>query len=195
MDMFEGSRDQAATAGLFEDLVRPREALLRFSSIRAIVTDAPEAKLAALFDHCVEHAFATPEYHEALIERAVRGVLRREGVVQRFRPAKLGTGEVRFGVPFAELDEAGGARRVIKPMHLAHDDPIRILDHRSQWMGRLRHLERVRAMPDGLLLAITEPEGDGGRLDAYNEARRELQEAGAILDRAFRGELGSALCS
>ncbi|MEZ5615069.1 MAG: DUF3037 domain-containing protein [Rhodocyclaceae bacterium] len=181
MDMLGDSRGQTKAAAVFEDLVRPREALFRFSSIRAIVTDAPEAKLAALFDHYVEHAFATHEYHEALIERAVRGVLRREGLGQRFRPAKLGTGEVRFGVPFAELDETGRARRVIKPMHLAHDDPIRILDHGSQWVGRLRHLERVRALPDALLLAITEPEGDGGRLDAYNEARRELQEAGAIL--------------
>lgn len=120
MDMFEGSRDQAATAGLFEDLVRPREALLRFSSIRAIVTDAPEAKLAALFDHCVEHAFATPEYHEALIERAVRGVLRREGVVQRFRPAKLGLDRTPLVTPLSKsgLKDMNGVRVEFMPSSL-----------------------------------------------------------------------------
>ena len=64
MGMFGDNRGQAAAAGVFEDLVRPREALFRFSSIRAIVTDAPEAKLAALFDHYVEHAFATHLYEQ-----------------------------------------------------------------------------------------------------------------------------------
>ncbi len=180
-DMLGDGLGQTSAARVFEDLVRPREALFRFSSVRAVMTEAPEAKLAALFDHYVEHAFATPEYHEALIERAVRGVLRREGLGQRFRQAKLGTGTLRFSVPFAEMDEAGRVRRVIKPMHLAHDDPIRILDHGSQWVGRLRHLERVHALPDKLLLAVTEPDGDGDRLEAYNEARRELQDTGAIL--------------
>lgn len=166
---------------IFEDLVRHREALFRFSPVRAILTDTPEAKLADLFEHYVEHAFATPEYHEALIERALRGTLRREGLGQRFRPAKLGTEGMRFGVPFAEMDAAGHARRVIKPLHLAHDDPIHILDHGSQWVGRLRHLERVKALPDALLLAVAGPEGDGVRQEAYEEASRGLRDTGAIL--------------
>ena len=172
---------QASAQRVFEDLVRPREALFRFSPVRAVMTDAPEAKLTALFEHYVEHVFATLEYHEVLIERSVCGVLRREGLGQRFRPAKLGTGTLRFGVPFAEVDQTGRARRVIKPMHLAHDDAIRILDHGSQWIGRLRHLERVNAFPDAFLLAVAEPEGNRDRLDAFEEASRGLRDAGAML--------------
>ncbi len=147
--------------------------------MRAVMTDDPEAKLAALFDYYVEHDFATPEYHEALIERAVRGVLRREGLGQRFRRAKLGTGELQFAVPFAELDEAGRVHRVIKPMHLAYDDSVRILDHGNQWLGRLRHLERVHALPEAMLLAVTEPPQGTDRHAAFEEVRRDLANLGA----------------
>lgn len=174
-----GASGQGLAQRVFEDLVRPREALFRFSSVRAVMTDAPEAKLAVLFDRYVLHDFATPEYHEALIERAVRGVLRREGLGERFHRAKLGTGVLQFAVPFAELDTAGRAHRVIKPMHLAYDDPVRILDHGNQWLGRLRHLGRVKALPEAMLLAVTEPPANTDRHAAFEEVRRDLEGVGA----------------
>lgn len=174
-----GPLGQISAQRLFDDLIRPREALFRFSTVRAVMTEAPEAKLAALFDHYVEHDFATPEYHETLIERAVRSVLRREGLGERFRRAKLGTGALRFAVPFAELDETGRVHRMIKPMHLAYEDPVRILDHGNQWLGRLRHLERVDALPEAMLLAVTEPPADTDRHAAFDEVRRDLENLGA----------------
>jgi hypothetical protein len=174
-----GASGQGLAQRVFDDLVRPREALFRFSTVRAVMTDAPEAKLAALFDRYVLHDFATPEYHEALIERAVRGVLRREGLGERFRRARLGTGALQFAVPFAELDATGHAHRVIKPMHLAYDDPVRILDHGNQWLGRLRHLERVKALPEAMLLAVTEPPVNTDRHAAFDEIRRDLEGLGA----------------
>ena len=118
---------------------------------------------------------------EALVERAVRGVLRREGLGQRFRRAKLGVDALQFSVPFAELDADGHALRVIKPMHLAQDDALRILDHGNQWLGRLRHLERVNALPDALLLAVTEPPLDTDRHAAFDEVKRDLEGIGAQL--------------
>ncbi len=166
---------------LFDDLVRPREALFRFSDIRAVMAEIPDDTLEALFDRYVEHDFATMEYREALIERSLRGVLRREGLGQRYRQTKLGTGELRFGVPFAEVDAAGRVLRAIKPMHLAYENPLRILDHGSQWVGRLRHLGRIHAMPEALLLAVTQPPADSDRRDAFEEVRRDLENAGAVL--------------
>jgi hypothetical protein len=174
-----GGTGQNAALRVFEDLVRPREALFRFSSVRAVMTDAPEAKLTALFDRYVLYDFATPEYHEALIERAVRGVLRREGLGERFHRTKLGTGAFQFAVPFAELDAAGRVHRVIKPMHLAYDDPVRILDHGNQWLGRLRHLDRVKELPEAMLLAVTEPPVNTDRHAAFDEVRRDLEKFGA----------------
>lgn len=172
---------QASAQGVFDDLVRPREALFRFSAVRAVMTESPQAKLSELFDHYVEHDFATPEYQEKLIEKTVRGVLRREGLSDRFHSAKLGVDGLQFKVPFAELDADGRALRVIKPMHLAYEDPLRILDHGSQWLGRLRHLERVKAMPRSMLLAVTQPPVDTDRFGAFEEVRRDLVNLGAVL--------------
>lgn len=185
MALLERGAGHAAVQQLFEDVVRPREALFRFSTVRAVMTEAPANKLTQLFDDYVEHVFATPEYHERLIEQTVRGVLRREGLAQRYQPFKLGTGALQFGVPFAEVDQAGHVHRVIKPMHLAHDDPVRILDHGNQWLGRLRHLERVRALPEAFLLAVTEPPLDNtDRHAAFEEVKQGLEQVGATLQRS-----------
>ena len=175
-----GAQGKEAAQRVFDDLVRPREALFRFSGVRAVMAESPQVKLNELFDHYVEHDFATPEYQEKLIEKAVRGVLRREGLGERFHRAKLGAGALQFAVPFAELDEEGRALRVIKPMHLAYDDPLRILDHGNQWLGRLRHLERVGAMPRSMLLAVTEPPANTERFGAFEEVRRDLANLGAV---------------
>lgn len=177
----QGSLGQASAQSFFDDLVRPREAIFRFSDIRAVMAEVPDDTLTTLFDRYVEHDFATPEYHEALIERSLRRVLRREGLGERYRHAKLGTGELRFGVPFAEIDVAGRVVRVIKPMHLAQESPLRILDHGNQWVGRLRHLERAHAMPDALLMAVTQPPVDTDRRAAFEEVRRDLESVGAVL--------------
>ncbi len=183
--LLEQGAGPTAAQWLFDDVVRTREALFRFSTVRAVMTEVPAAKLNQLFEDYVEHAFATPEYHEGLIERNVRGVLRREGLTQRYRPTKLGTGALHFGVPFAEVDQAGRVNRVIKPMHLAQDDPVQILDHGNQWVGRLRHLDRVKAMPKAFLLVVTEPPLDNAdRHAAFEEVKQGLEQAGAAIQRA-----------
>ena len=183
--LLDNGAGQTSAQWLFDDVVRLREALFRFSSVRAVMTEDPAAKLKQLFDDYVEHAFATPEYHEKLVERAVRGVLMREGLTARYKPTKLGTEALQFGVPFADVDQFGHVRRVIKPMHLAYEDPIRILDHGNLWVGRLRHLERVKAMPDALLLAVTEPSEDNAdRRAAFEEVKQGLEQAGAAIQPA-----------
>lgn len=175
-----GALQQEGVQRIFDDLVRPREALFQFSSVRAVMAASPHDKLAELFDHYVDHDFATPEYQEQLLEKAVRSVLRREGLGARFHRAKLGVGALQFSVPFVELDEAGQALRVIKPLHLAYDDSLRILDHGNQWLGRLRHLERVKALPKSLLLSVTEPPANTERFGAFEEVRRDLTNLGAV---------------
>lgn len=174
-----GTQGQTAAQRVFDDLVRSREALFQFSSVRAVMASSPETKLMELFSQYVEHDFAVHEYQEKLIEKAVRGVLRRVGLGDQFRKAKLGSGTLQFAVPFAELDESGVALRIIKPMHLAHEDPLRILDHGNQWLGRLRHLDRIKAMPKSMLLAVTEPPLNTERHSAFDEVRRDLTSLGA----------------
>lgn len=162
----------------FDDLVRPRESMFRFSPVRAVLTDDAEATLDVLFGRYVEHAFATPEYQEALLARTLRTVFRREGLAGRYHNAKLGSGALRFPVPFAATGSDGRILRVIKPLHLAQDDPVRLLDHGNQWIGRLRHLERQRARP-AMLFPVQQPAPHTDNADAFDEIRQGLVTAGA----------------
>ncbi|EQD67939.1 phage associated protein, partial [mine drainage metagenome] len=162
----------------FDELVRPRESLFRFSPVRAVMTDDVEATLDALYERYVEHMFATAEYQEVLLDRALRGVFRHEGLAGRYRKTTLGTDAVRFPVPFAEVGADGIVRRVIKPLHLAQGDPIRVLDHGNQWIGRLRHLQRQLALP-AVLLPVQQPEAHADNVGAFEEVRQGLIEAGA----------------
>lgn len=171
---------QASAQWVFDDLVRSREVLFRFSAVRAVMTQSSQVKLNELFDHNVKNDFATPEYQEKLIEKALRGVLRCEGLGDRFQSTKLGVDGLQFKVPFAELDADGKALRLIKPMHLAYEDPLRTLDHGNQWLGCLRHLARVKAMPRSMLLAVTQPPLNTDRFGAFEEVRRDLEKQGAV---------------
>ncbi|MEW6560476.1 MAG: DUF3037 domain-containing protein [Pseudomonadota bacterium] len=164
----------------FDELTRPREAMFRFSPVRAVMTDDAEATLDALFARYVEHAFATPEYQEALLERALRAVLRREGLAARYRKAELGSGALRFPVPFAQTGDGGRVVRAVKPLHLAQDDPVRLLDHGNQWIGRLRHLERLQACP-AMLFPVQQPEPQAVNFDAFQEVRQGLEGVGATV--------------
>ncbi|MCK9368053.1 MAG: DUF3037 domain-containing protein [Metallibacterium scheffleri] len=162
----------------FDELVRPRESLFRFSPARAVMTDDAETTLDALYERYVEHTFATAEYQEVLLDRALRSVFRREGLTERYRKASLGIDAVRFPVPFAEVGTDGTVRRVIKPLHLAQDDPVRVLDHGNQWIGRLRHLQHLHALP-AILLPVQQPNADANNVGAFEEVRQGLIEAGA----------------
>ena len=39
--------------GIFEEVIRPRETIIRFSEQRAILSENPEATVAALFNYCL----------------------------------------------------------------------------------------------------------------------------------------------
>jgi len=62
---------------------------------------------------------------------------------------------------------------------LIYDDQVRILDHCNQWRGRLRHLDRVQAQPEAMLLAVTDPPMVTDRHAAFDEVRRNLENLGA----------------
>ncbi len=164
----------------FDELMRPRESMFRFSPARAVLTEDADATLDALFARYVEHAFATPEYQEALLERSLRTVLRREGLAARYRKAELGIGALRFPVPFAQTGDGGRVLRAVKPLHLAQDDPVRLLDHGNQWIGRLRHLERLRACP-AMLFPVQQPAPEADNSGAFEEIRQGLEESGATV--------------
>jgi hypothetical protein len=71
--------------------------------------------------------------------------------------------------------------KAIKPLHLGHDQPSKILDHGGQWLFRVEQLVKRRVMPDKLLFAVQGPDTDGPRGRAFGEIVGSLSEAGATV--------------
>lgn len=164
---------------IFEDLVRPREATLRFGKPRVVLAQDPAGKLNELFDEYVGRAFVTKEYQEKVIERDVRAALKQAQLLARYDEAKVGTDEFHVRFPFV-LKADGTALKAIRPINLGQMDASDIFDHGGHWIQRLERLRRLNALPREMLFAAKGPEAHTGkRAKAYREIKAELSAAGA----------------
>lgn len=159
---------------VFAELVRRREALMRFDEVRLVLADNPEAKLKELFDFYVERDFVTKAYQERLLESGVRKLLFRERLGEQYMAEKVGDEDffVRFPFVRKENDHPG---KIIKPLHLAHAESKQIIDHGGAWVDKVRRLRRRGFLPREVLFAVQAPqESDERRFAAYCEIRDDL---------------------
>ena len=113
---------------VFDGLVHPREAIVRFSAPRVVLTEDPAKEVVRKFDHYVDRTFATPEYVEHEIEKHIKLLLGTLDLNQPFRPAKIGDDEVYARFPLVQ-QRGGTAAKVIKPFNLNQAEPMGIYDH------------------------------------------------------------------
>ena len=162
---------------VFMEIARPREAIVRFSGVRGVLANSPEEKLQELYGHYVERDFATKEYQEAALERGMRRLLAGAGIANRFEHMKIGNEEYHVNFPFVEKTD-GLAIKAIKPLHLAHDQPSKILDHGGQWLFRAQALKKRNLLPEKVLFAVDGPTGGGSRERVFAEVVAGLQDIG-----------------
>ena len=65
--------DREAAVSVWQEILKPRESMVRFSDSRLAMAGDPQTKLGELYAYYVERNFATKEYQEKLMERSVRG--------------------------------------------------------------------------------------------------------------------------
>lgn len=166
--------------GMFAEIIRPRETMIKFSEPRAILADDLKETLAELYGHYVERTFVTRDYQEAVLERGVRKWLYTAGVAERFEHAELGNDEYHVIFPFVEQREEH-AIKAIKPLHLGHNQATKIIEHGGQWLFRINQLRKRKKLPDSVLFAVQGPQEDGPTANAYHEIIEGLQDAGATV--------------
>lgn len=172
------SNDVDFARRLFDEIIRPRETVIKFSAARGILIDEPEAKLEELYGYYVKRNFVTRQYQEAVLERGMRKWLWQARLADRFTKLKVGNDEYHVPFPFVEQRE-NVLLKAIKPLHLAHDEPSKILDHGGQWLFRIQTLRRKQSLPPNVLFAVGGPaEHDTARAQAYNEIVVSLKETG-----------------
>jgi hypothetical protein len=164
--------------GLFTEIIRPRESIIRFSEPGVVLTDNPEQKLYELFGYYVERNFVTKQYRETVLERGMRTWLDELRVSERFVRTQVGNDEYQVTFPFVELRDKRPVK-IMKPLYLGQDSPSKILDHCGQWVFRLDQLHRRGRMPDNVLFAVDGPNEEraqGKRDAAYRQAVEMLEE-------------------
>ncbi|MFQ5644109.1 MAG: DUF3037 domain-containing protein [Thiogranum sp.] len=163
--------------GLFNEIMRPRETIVRFGEMRTVLTDDPDQKLKELFAFYVERNFVTKKYQEELLERDVRKLLFHANVGDRFERERLGDENYHVTFPFVH-HEGNQPVKVIKPLHLAHKEPTKIYDHSAAWVYRINKLKDRFIEVDRVLFTLAGPVTDGNRLAAYHDIEKELQAIG-----------------
>lgn len=159
---------------VFDSLIHPREALVRFSAPRAVMTADPVAELARQFEHCVERAFATPEYVEKAMERRIKHLLDGLKLMAPFAPQRVG--DDAFYANFQLVQQQGDTlTKIIKPFRLNQDEPVDIYEHGDAWLQKIKRLRNRNLLPDDVLFAVKAPPlADAKRHAAFAEICSDL---------------------
>jgi Protein of unknown function (DUF3037) len=160
---------------VFDHLIHPREAMVRFGMPRAVMTTDPAMELANQFEHHVERAFATPEYVEHVMEKRIKALLGTLELPRPFNPERVG--DDLFYARFALVQKQGNTFfKIIKPFRLNQDEPVEIYDHGDAWLQKIKRLRARNHLPQAVLFAVkAPPEADTKRRAAYKEICDELQ--------------------
>ncbi|MEN8177429.1 MAG: DUF3037 domain-containing protein [Pseudomonadota bacterium] len=165
---------------LFAEVLRPREAIIRFSEPRVILANEPKETLNELFAYYIERNFVTKQYRETVLENGMRKLLFQNQIGGRFHRTKVGDEGFSILFPFVELHD-GQPTKIIKPLNLAQDDSTKILEHGGKWEFRIRELKKRHSFPEKVLFAVEGPVNRDRRIDAFNEASEMLNGTGVTV--------------
>lgn len=179
--LIEGTSSRQRTEHVrevFDALVHPREAIIRFGAARAVLATSPEVELKRLFDDYVDHAFVTPEYAERTLTRQLTDLLGSLNLPEPFREERIGNDEIHARFPFVQR-RGPVLHKVIKPFNLAQSEPNSIYDHGDSWVTKVKRLRARNLLPQDVLFAVAgPPETDVKRYLAFQEICSELTRLG-----------------
>lgn len=162
----------------FTEITRPREALLRFSPVRTMISDNPEKELNALYDRFIHRDFVNEKYREDQMVSVLRKRLKAEVLDVKYAERKLKTGFREFTVPF--VGDVNNELRLIKPLAFEQKRATDLYEHGEKWRNRLLGMVNEGSVkPENVLFPI-EKERDlkGERKQAYEQVIHEFKENG-----------------
>lgn len=185
----DGSRDQTLVLRVLQDLTNPRESMVRYSPLRMLMTDDPEAEMSRLVARYVQrNAEGLRQRREEVLTRHVSRVLRTQHLAHAFEPDEVGPDEFPVPLPLV-YGRDGHVLAAIKPLDLTQDEPVKIYEHGDLWIGRLKRLKQLGALPAGMLVPVEGPEVDDARRhQAYADIVRELGEMKIEVTQASNNE-------
>lgn len=172
----DNSREYVFHKGLFQELIRPRETIVRFSEQRVVLAENPEQTLAELYNYYVGRNFVTREYQETILEKGVKKLLEQRDLARRFTKRRIE--DQLYGVTFPFVEQRDGdAIRVIKPLFLGQADSTAIIEHGGRWKLKVDQLRKRHLLRGPVLFPVKGPESGHGhdiRLEAFEETLANL---------------------
>lgn len=166
--------------GIFQELIRPRETIIRFSEPRTVlINKEPQQAIQELYDFYVGRNFVNKEYEEKIIEKRVKTLLEKRDLANRFNKQKISDNLYGVTFPFVEKREEK-AVRVIKPLFLGQNDSTAIIEHAGHWKLKVEQLRRRRLLHGPILFPVEGPavkDKDDARLEAFEEVKETLKDA------------------
>jgi hypothetical protein len=172
-----GARDQGLVLRVLQDLTKPRESMVRYAPLRMVMTDDPDAELKRLVARYVQRdGEGLRQRREEVLTRHVNKVLRAQHLAHVFEPDEVGPDEYPVQLPLV-YERDGIVLAAIKPLDLTQDEPVKIYEHGGLWVGRLRRLKQLGALPAGMLVPVEGPKPDDLRRHrAFTDIVRDLGE-------------------
>lgn len=175
----ERKGEMGTAIGAFKHLIHPRETMMRFSNPGSIGTENVKKTLADLYEHYVNHSFATKEYQERVLERQLGSLLSVANLKQRYKEQKLGTKQYEVRFPFVMVADEQ-VHQAIKPLFFGQSDSSKIYDHGDSWVSKMKRLKATKRLARDTLF-IVEPPAEGAKLiAAFNEVVADLKEFSGV---------------
>lgn len=160
--------------GLFNEIIRPRETIIKFGKMRTVLTDDPEKTLKELFGYYVHRDFVDKEYQETLLVKGVRKLLVDVNAAKRFKQDRIGNDVYHANFPFVEKNTKDNIK-IIKPLYLGHDEPSKIYDHGATWMNKVTRLRELNLLNGNVLFTVQGPRGNNNQMDAFRDITDTLR--------------------
>ena len=164
----------------FERLVHPREAIIRFSEPRAILSQDPAIELNRLYDMLVGRDFATKEHVETVMGRSISHRLRDLHLDFPFKQMKVSDDFISVSIPFVQIKD-NKFLKGIKPLDLNLQDVNEVFEKGVVWSNKLVRLRSQ--LPEQIAFVLNPPKGqdDEAIIAIANEATNGLRKAGATV--------------
>jgi len=174
------NRSDSFSNDIFSEITRDRETIIRFSNIRTVLANDPQDKLTELFEYYVERNFVTKVYKETILEKGVRKLLLDANIGKQYKKRIIGDNSYHVSFPFVGHKKGNNNNRIIKPLHLGHDESTQIYEHGDSWISKIKRLKEKRYLQtENVLFTLSGPEsGTGIRFEVYSEIEKKLLDTG-----------------
>lgn len=157
-----------------QEVTRYREGVMTFGETSSMLCDNPAVELELLFNRYIGRSFATKEYRENQMVKALRNELKAHVDNVRFKQRTLIADYVPVNMPLVAM--VGGLIKIIKPIAFDQSKPLGLIEHGEQWISRVKRLiQAEKVKPQHMMFAFESPTAkDNNIIRAFKEVSNEM---------------------